>query len=147
MSHINNKNIGVCNLHKDKFMNPEKVLAIIYKSKTQSRLVEKIQNPMFYSPEISSVEKVLFYNKISPALASLLKKTSLNSFSTVVPNEEGDFMSFYIKEIFKSKELPIAKVRNEVINMILEQKREIVLSDYFARLRHNADIKTIRMPK
>lgn len=134
-------------LHKDKFINPEKFKVVIYKSKNKSRLIEKVQNPMFHSPEISSTEKDLFFNKISPSLASLLQKTAPNSFSEIVPDSKGFFMSFYLKEISKSKTLPLEKVKNQVMNMILEDKREQVLSDYFSRLRHNADIKTIRMPK
>ena len=134
-------------LHKDKFKNPEKFKAIIYKSKNKARLIEKIENPMFYSPDISSEEQELFYNKISPTLALLLKKTALNSFSTIVPDGKGSFLSFYIKEISKPKQKPLQKVKNQVINMMLEDKREQVLSDYFARLRHNADIKIIRLPE
>lgn len=134
-------------LHKEKFINPEKFKTIIYKSKNKSRLIEKIENPMFYSPDISSEEQELFYNKISPTLASLLKKTALNNFSAIVPDGKGSFLSFYIKEISKPKQRSLQKVKNQVINMMLEDKREQVLSDYFARLRHNADIKTIRLPE
>lgn len=134
-------------LHKEKFTSPERVKVIVYKAKNKNRLVEKIENPMFFSPEITSEEKELFFNKISPSLASLLQKTPANNFSSIVSDGKGYFMSFYIKEISKPKDRSLEEVRNFVINLIFEEKREQVLSDYFARLRHNADIKIIRMPK
>jgi hypothetical protein len=36
---------------------------------------------------------------------------------------------------------------NEVSNAIMEEKRSQILNDYFARLRLNADIQTLRLPE
>ena len=101
---------------------------------------------MFYSPEIATNEQVLPYNRISPELAGLLEKTPLNHFTAVVPDGKGDYMSFYIKEIESAKESGLDGVREQIINSIMGDQREQVLGDYFARLRHNADINIIRMP-
>nr|MDA3908499.1 peptidylprolyl isomerase [Sulfurimonas sp.] len=134
-------------VHKDDFAHPSGFKVIIYQSKNKQRLQEKIDNPMFYSPEITSNEQKLSYDKISPELASLLEGTSLNSFTAVVPDGKGGNMSFYIKEIESAKETGLESVKNQIINMITAQQREQVLGDYFARLRHNADIKMIRNVK
>jgi len=40
--------------HKNSFAHPSGFKVIIYQSKSKQRLQEKIDNPMFYSPEISS---------------------------------------------------------------------------------------------
>jgi len=53
-------------------------------------------------------------------------------------------MSFYIKEIESAQEAGLESVRDQIVNAIMGDKRELVLSDYFARLRHNADINIIR---
>jgi len=53
-------------------------------------------------------------------------------------------MSFYVKEIESASQTGIESVRNQIVNMIMADKREQVLSDYFARLRLNADIQTLR---
>jgi len=131
-------------LHKDSYKHPSAFRVIIYDTKDKAKLQEKVDNPMFYSPDIATNEQLLPYDRISPELASLLERTSLNSFSPVVPNGKGGFMSFYIKEIESAKEGGLESVRNQIINAIMTQKRELVLSDYFARLRHNADINVIR---
>ncbi len=133
-------------LHKDNYEHPASFTVIIYQAKDKAKIQEKIDNPMFYSPEIATNEQVLPYNRISPELAGLLEKTPLNHFTAVVPDGKGDYMSFYIKEIESAKESGLDGVREQIINSIMGDQREQVLGDYFARLRHNADINIIRMP-
>ena len=131
-------------LHKDNYKHPSAFTVIIYDSKDKNMLQTKVDNPMFYSPQILTNEQVLPYDKISPELASLLERTALNHFTPVIPNGKGGFMSFYIKEIESAKEGGLESVRNQIVNSIMGEKREQVLGDYFARLRHNADINIIR---
>ena len=130
--------------HKDSFAHPSGFKVLIYRSKDKARLQEKINNPMFYSPDIQTDEQTLAYDNISPNLASLLERTALNSFTTIVPDGKGGHMSFYLKEVEEAKEAGLEAVRNQIINMIMGEKREKVLSYYFARLRHNAKITMIR---
>ncbi len=134
-------------MHKGEFTHPNSFTVVIYNSKDRARLQEKIDNPMLYAPDIQTQEQALEYNKISPELAVLLEKTPLNSFTTIVPDGQGGYISFYLKEIESAKESGLEGVKNQIINIIMSQQREEVLGDYFARLRHNADIKTIRMPE
>jgi hypothetical protein len=134
-------------MHKDSYKHPASFTVIIYDSKDRARLQEKVDNPMFYSPEIITNEQVLPYDRISPELASLLEKTPLNHFTAVIPNGKGGFMSFYMKEIESAKEGGLESVRNQILNSIMSEKREQVLGDYFAKLRHNADINVIRTVK
>jgi len=132
--------------HKNDFAHPSGFKVVIYQSKNKQRLQEKIDNPMFYSPEITSNEQDLPYDRISPELASLLERTALNTFTAAVPDGKGGYMSFYLKEIASAKETGLESVRNQIMNLIAAEQREQVLGDYFARLRHNADIKMIRTP-
>ena len=134
-------------LHKDDYKHPSEFTVIIYQAKEQSRLQEKIDNPMFYSPDIHTEEQTLPYERISPELASLLERTALNNFTTIVPDGQKGYMSFYLKEIKSAKDYGLESVRNQIINSIMGDKREIVLSSYFARLRQSADIKTLRTPQ
>ena len=134
-------------MHKDTYKHPSSFTVIIYQAKDKSRIQEKINNPMFYSPDIQTNEQVLPYDRISPELASLLERTALNSFTAVIPDGKDGYMSFYIKEIESAKEGGVESVKNQIINSIMAEQREQVLGDYFARLRHNAEINIIRMPK
>ncbi|MFT7860546.1 MAG: peptidylprolyl isomerase [Sulfurimonas sp.] len=133
-------------LHKEKFAHPSSFTVVIYDAKNKALLQEKVDNPMFFSPEIAKNEQVLPYDRISPELGSLLSKTPLHGFTPIVPNGKGGFMSFYIKSVASAKEAGIDSVKNQIINAIMGDKRELVLKDYFARLRDNSDINIIRMP-
>jgi hypothetical protein len=132
------------NLHKNNYKHPASFTVIIYDSKDKNALQTKVDNPMFYSPSILTNEQVLPYGKISPELASLLERTTLNTFTAVVPNAKGGFMSFYMKKIESAKEGGLESIKYQIVNSIMGEKREQVLGDYFARLRHNADINVIR---
>jgi len=131
-------------LHKDSFSHPKSFDVVIYNAKDKQRLGEKVSNPMLYAPDIATNEQTLPYNRISPELANLLARTTLNSFTPIVPDGNGGFTSFYLKNIDSNSELSIDDVKEQVINIIMSEAREQVLSDYFARLKHNADIKILR---
>ena len=131
-------------LHKDDFAHPSAFTVVIYQTKDKVKLQEKIDNPMFYSPEVQMNEQILPYDRISPELAKLLERTPLNSFTPIVPDGQGGNMSFYIKSVDSAKEGGIDSVRSQIVTQIQTGKREQVLGDYFARLRHNAEITMIR---
>jgi len=134
-------------LHKENYKHPSSFTVIIYKAKDKTRLNEKVHNPMFYAPDIQTQEQVLPYGRISPELASLLQKTELSHFTPVIPDGKNGYMSFYIKSIESAKEGGLESVRVQITNSMMSEKREIVLSNYFARLRQNTKIKTIRLPQ
>ena len=134
-------------LHKDNYKHPASFSVIIYQAKDKSRLQEKIDNPMFYSPDIHTNEQTLPYARISPELASLLERTKLNHFTAVVPDSKKGYMSFYMKAIESAKEGGLESVRDQIANSIMGDKREIALRNYFDRLRQNVKIKTLRMPQ
>lgn len=135
------------NLHKEKFLHPSSFSVMIYASASKEELQKKVSNPMYYSQQVHMNEQVLPYDKISLELASLLEQTPVNSFTPIVPNGPNGFMSFYIKEISSSEDNGYKGVKNQIVSMIMEEKREQVLGDYFARLRSNAEIKILRMPE
>jgi len=102
---------------------------------------------MFYSPDIQTDEQKLPYGRISPELGKLLEATPLNSFTKIVPDGKGAFMSFYVKAIESAVDNGISTHKNQIISKIMAIQREQVLGEYFQRLRLNADIKQIRMPE
>ena len=133
-------------LHKAEFSHPESFDVIVYRSASSDKLQEKVDNPMFYSPEVTSEEAILAYDAIDPRLANLLNTTEVNGFTRVLP--EGDkFISFFVREKKNIVTQPLDSVRVIIANAIMGEKRKQVLNDYFARLRLNADIRTIRLPE
>ncbi len=134
-------------LNKAKFNHPQSFSTIIYESKAQNLLQQKIDNPMFYSAEIGSKEQLFEYNKIAPQLANLLEKTPINQFSEIIPNGKDGFVTFYIQDVAKAQEFKLESMRAQIENMIMAEKREQVLREYFDRARLNANIQTLRLPE
>jgi peptidyl-prolyl cis-trans isomerase SurA len=134
-------------LHADEFSHPERFEVTVYSASSKARLQEKVDNPMFYSPEIRSESAVFEFASMNPRLAELLNKTPLNSFTPILPSPEGGYMSFYLKEKSEITVQPIDAARPQIANAIMAEKREQVLTDYFSRLRLNADIRIIRLPE
>jgi parvulin-like peptidyl-prolyl isomerase len=134
-------------LHKEEFVKPSTFTVIIYSAADRSRLQEKIDNPMFYSPDVQSEERLFEAAKMNPRLAELLDKTPLNSFTQIIPSPKGGFMSFYIKEKGSSSAPDLEAIRPQISNALMGQKRETILKDYFDRQKLNADIKVIRLPR
>lgn len=131
-------------LHKDEFLRPSAFDVTIYSSKNRNALEKKTTIPMFHSDEIKMDEQILEYGRISPELSRLLENTQLNTFTPVVSEANGMFVSFYLKEIKAPSSVDYEGVKNQIMNLIMSEKREQVLSDHFARLRNSADIKIIR---
>ncbi|MDD3060500.1 MAG: peptidylprolyl isomerase [Sulfurimonas sp.] len=133
-------------LHQEDFTHPSSFAVTIYTAKDEVKLQEKIDNLMFYAPEVTTIEQELPYERISPELAALLEKTKQNTFTPIVPDGKGSFMSFYLKGVVSAKEGGIESVKSQIANRIMEEQREQVLGDYFLRLRQNTDINLIRLP-
>ncbi len=134
-------------LHQKEFQKPSSFTVLIYSCPDKNLLQEKVSNPMFYSPQVTSEEQNFEAAKINPRLAELLDTTPLNSFTQVIPAPNGGFMSFYLKEKGSSNLLDIDAIRPQISNALMAQKRETILKDYFDRQRLNADIKVIRLPQ
>lgn len=134
-------------LHIDEFSRPSSFDVVVYIAGSAQRLKEKIDNPMFNSPDIETDEQHIEYSEVAPELGSLLAQTPMNSFTQIVPNGQGRYMSFYIKDIGEVKKADFESVKNQIASSIMAKKRESVLGEFFERMKLSADIQTIRMPE
>ncbi len=134
-------------LHKKEFTRPISFDVVVYNSKNKKILKKKTGNPMFFSSEITKKETTLVYENISPELANFLENSKVKNFTQIIPDGKGAYLSFYLKKIEHSQKSDFQSHKDRVITMIMGDKREQVLSDYFARLRNNAEIEIIREVK
>ncbi len=133
-------------LHVDKFTHPQSFKVIIYNSKEKEALETKINNPMFYSVDVTSEEADIQYKTINPRLAEILNETEAGKFSPILPSPDGGHMSFYVKDKLNTSTQALEDVRPQINASIMADKREQILKEYFARLKLNAEIKILRLP-
>jgi len=134
-------------LHKEQFMRPKAFVVTLYSSSNEEALRKKIATPVFSSNEVKIEERTLPYDTMSPELAQLLEKTEPKSFTPIIMDQKGAYMSFYLKETQKPSRNSYEEMKNQLANLVMGEKREQVLNDYFARLRGNADIQIVREAK
>ncbi len=133
-------------LHLDEFSRPESFAVTTYTSKSKEALAMQISDPMRHIENIQMKEENISFGKINPQLAQILNKIPEGSFSTILPNGQNGFMSFYMRDKVNVVTENIEAVRPQIANAILGEKRNQVLNDYFTRLRLSADIKVLRLP-
>ena len=134
-------------LHTDEFSFYENFSVIVYSSADKNKLQEKIDNPMFYSPQVRSESAEIPYKKLNPQIAEILTNTPSNRFTQIIPSPNGIFMSFFIKEKSQKSTMEFEKVKAQINASLMQVRRQKVLNDYFMRLRMNADIEIIRLDR
>jgi peptidyl-prolyl cis-trans isomerase SurA len=133
-------------LHLDEFSRPESFDVTTYSSNSKEALAMQIADPMRHVENIQMKEENIPFGKINPQLAQILNKIPEGSFSTILPNGQNGFISFYMRDKQNIVTENIEAVRPQIANAILGEKRNQVLNDYFTRLRLSADIKILRLP-
>jgi predicted transcriptional regulator len=133
-------------LHLNEFSRPESYEVTTYSSSSREALESKIENPMLNVANIDTKEESLPSKSINPQLVGMLNKIDIGSFGPIFPNGKDKFMSFYMNNKANIIIENIDSVRSQIDNMIMSEKRNQVLNDYFTRLRLSADIQIIRLP-
>ncbi|MDQ1298302.1 MAG: hypothetical protein QG558_841 [Campylobacterota bacterium] len=133
-------------LHLDEFSHPDSYDVTMYVANSAETLQAKIEDPMRNVPNISTKDEKIPAKNINPQLAQILNKIEVGNFGPVLPNGKDSFMTFYMKDKQNLVTEPLDTVRPQIANIIMGEKRNQVLNDYFTRLRLSADIKVIRLP-
>jgi len=131
-------------LHIKEFSQPDGFDVVIYTSKDKNLLNTKLSNPMMLIDGVQMKAQTLHTDVISTQLTRLLNDTKVDSFTPILPNGIGGYMSFYLTKILDIKTIPLEKVKNKIINMIMFKTRQQILDDYFARLKLSAEITKVR---
>ncbi|MDD2828047.1 MAG: peptidylprolyl isomerase [Sulfuricurvum sp.] len=134
-------------LHLDEFSQPERYDVTTYLSNSAEALQAKIDDPMRNIENVVSKDDSIPSKNINPQFSQILNKIEVGKFGPILPNGKNGFMSFYMKDKPNIITESIDSLRPQLDNMIMGEKRNQVLNDYFTRLRLNADIQVVRLPE
>lgn len=136
------------NLHLHEYQLPKSIDTVLYSSADQNLLKEKIANPMMSFPGVTTENMTVELSKVNPRLAEILISTDSGSFTPVLPQMGGSgYMSFYLLRKNETITPELERIKEQVVNKIMQDKREQILNEHFQRMRVNADIKVLRLPK
>lgn len=133
-------------LHLNEFSHPDRYDVTTYVAATAETLQAKIDDPMRNVANITTKDEKIPAKDINPQLAQILNNIEVGRFGPILPNGKNSFMSFYMKDKQNLITENLESVRPQIANMIMGEKRNQVLNDYFTRLRLSADIKILRLP-
>ena len=136
------------NLHLNEYQVPKSIDVVVYSAQDKSALQQKVSNPMMNVPSVTTENTSLDTAKINPRLAQLIIKTKDNTFTPILPQMGGTgHMSFYILQKNNINTPALDVIRPQVEAQIMDDYREHILNEHFQRMRVNANIKILRLPK
>jgi len=135
-------------LHLPEYQIPKTIETVLYVSPSKKDLQKKISNLMLHVPSVSRENFLVETAKINPNMANIIVKTPVGSFTPILPEIGGKgHMVFYVEKKADIVTPQLDMIRDQIEGSIMNKKREQILSEHFQRMRVNADIKVLRLPK
>jgi len=134
-------------LNSEEFTVASTYEVVQYRAENPRVLQALSKNPLMNAQGVERKNISLKAKQLSPDFIRMLNSTNEQSFSAIVPNQEGGYALYYVQEKKDVQTFELNRVKNVIINSIMENKRELALKNYFQKLRVSADIKVIREPK
>jgi len=126
----------------EQFIKPVKTDVKVYSSLKKSDLVSVKKNPMLIS-NINIQDFTLENAKINAKIKYILAHTKEKSFSTIFKNKKIFNMFFVIKK-YDVKTIKFEDVKVKIFEIMMKQRENEYLKNYFETLKIIADIKVLR---
>lgn len=118
----------------------------IYTSANQQSLAAIQNNPMSAASDVELKEGKLEAAKTDPKLTTLLNKTAIGKFSSIVKSDANNYAMFFIKEKHDVKNVAFADAKNYIYSKLSEGKEQKAIEEYFEKLKSSANIQVLRAP-
>ena len=129
------------NTHKKDFQTFKTISYTKYYSLNPNILREYLQNPLINSKTITIKEyNNQNFSSIPLNLLFIFNKTKVNHFTPILPDNIG-YSTYYIKEKHQKTYIPFEKVKNIIYSILVKNKENSILKEYFDKLKNRANIK------
>jgi len=125
--------------HKDEFKVFKNIQVTKYSANNKQILNEVKKNPLA-NAKVKTETAVFDYNELPLGLLFLFKQTKAGEFTPVI-NDGLNYSMYFIARKDGTDYIPFDKVKNIIANKLISQKREMILKDYFNKLKNKAYIK------
>ncbi len=118
-----------------------KVIQVTKYSSNNPQILKKLfNNPFYNDPNIKTKTEVFESNKLPLNMIYLFKTTKVGQFTPII-NEGLDYVTYYVANKEGSTYLPFNKVKNIIYQKIVSQKRDLILKEYFDKVKNRANIQ------
>lgn len=102
-----------------------------------------IKNPLLNLNDVVKQELVLDQNAINGEVKYLLNSTSEKAYTPIFTANK-NYVTLFIKQKEGEATESFANAKQKIFNMIMGQREQKFLKEYFEKLKITADIKVIR---
>lgn len=129
--------------NKELFNIASKLEVVEYYSTNAQSLNQAKNSPLFNIDGVQKQNKTYTQDKMNPNLKYILNSIKVGEFSAVIPMKEG-FMMVYMKNKSGITSLSYEGVKDKIYSILMNQRQENIVKEYFDRLRLNSEITVIR---
>ncbi|XPV68422.1 MAG: peptidyl-prolyl cis-trans isomerase [Halarcobacter sp.] len=129
--------------NKSMFEAAANVKAIQYVSPNRESLISITKNPMMEVDDVTKTPVNLEQAKLNPQLRYVINGTKINHFTPIF-NANKDFVTLLITKKENLQTIAYADVRDRIFNIVMQDRQQKYLKDYFEKLKLSADIKIVR---
>jgi len=120
-----------------------KIDVVKYSSTNQNLLVQVTKNPMFVNESIVRTNETIDMSNINSNIRYLLNGIENGKFTKISQTNNG-FMMYFVKEKKDITVLEFEKVKDKIFQIIMQNRENKYLKDYFNNLRIKSDIEVLR---
>ena len=129
--------------NKQQFTIAEDIDVVAYVSKSKEALLKVQTNPMLESKEFVKQDISFKQSELNPKVKFILNNTGVNQFSNIFA-QSGNYNMFFVKAKNNVATLPLADVKEQIFQRIMQQRETNFLNEYFETLKITANIKIYR---
>jgi hypothetical protein len=127
----------------DKFNIAGRIEVIVYKSKSRGSIKDVTNNPIITPEDVQKETVVLRQNEIALNFKELINSTKVGDFTPIFMND-GYYTTLYIKQKMDVVTVSYDDAKNQIFNVIMKEREDKLLKEYFDKVRITADIKVLR---
>ena len=131
------------NAHKENYNVASNIDVVQYLSKDKRALLAIKKNPLAMQQGVQNTNITLAQNNINPQLKYVINSTKEGEFTPVITANK-TYVMFYITKKKDTTLQEFTKVKNQILNIVMKDREDKYLKEYFEKLKITADIKVIR---
>jgi hypothetical protein len=129
--------------NQNQFKAASNVKAIQYSSANKADLINATQNPMVNLPGVTRAPVDLDQTNLNPQLRYVINETNINQFTPIFTSNK-QFVTLMIVQKENQQTIAFEDVKDRIFNIIMQDREQTFLKDYFEKLKLSADIKIVR---
>lgn len=131
------------NSNKDSYNIASNIDVVQYVSKNKRSLLAIKRNPLAMQRDVQNANITLAQNNINPQLKYVINSTKEGEFTPVITANKM-YVMFYISKKKDTTLQEFDTVKNQIFNIVMKDREDMYLKEYFEKLKITADIKVIR---